>query len=365
MRRLFACLFGAFALGVPVLVTAASGASGEDWTRLKYFEAKLYELGLGTNSRWTNAEKVPPASAGFVPSLLPSWARARGETFDAIWADACKKGPQKASFTRSFLAPGDAHEALGYLVYSQGGQSAIKEVRVLLNGVLIAKAGAYRSGTNQIGPKTGDPAPLPAAPKAFKFGTNVLTIRVTKGPNAAKCGIAFVLLAKFGANLEMGESRESARNAAVPKYQKFDPAASVAVDVTATVRNDGPSAVLGGKFVVFVGGDMTINGALIQAGGKLAQCSDTALDPPRGVQKECSFGEWQPGQRERVRVVVRARVTDAVNYGERKVEITWGITDYAGVRGASPGGIYSVTVKYVACGPGSTDPNCKTPKGWK
>jgi ribosomal protein L21E len=352
-------------LAATLLVTGASAAN-PDWKKLKYFHYDLYELALGTTSSgWSNAVKLPTSKAGFVPSSLPSWARDRGERVDAIWDDTCKKGTQKVAFTRSFLAPGDANEAFGWLTYSAGTGSGVKEVRVLLNGVLIAKTGAYHSGVNQIGSKTSDPAPLAAALKAFKFGSNALTIRVTKGPRSTGCGISFALLAKFGANVELGESRESAQAAAIPKYKKVDPGATVAVDVTGTIRNDGPASTLGGKFSVAVGGDMTIRGVSIQAGSKLADCSKTVIDPPSNLKAfECSFGEWHPGERERVRVVVQARVTDAVNYGERRVEVGFQVAGYAGARGAKGGGIYYVNVKYVACGPGSTEPNCKDPKGW-
>lgn len=360
MRLVVACLIGA-----GILVAGSSGAAGPDWKKLKHFHYDLYELALGTHTGWTNAVKLPASKAGFVPSTLPSWARDRGERVDAIWDDTCKKGAQKVSFTRSFLAPGDANEAVGWLTYSASTGSAIKEVRVLLNGVVIAKTGAYRSGVNQIGSKTSDPAPLAAALKAFKFGTNVITIRATKGPKSTGCGISFALLAKFGTNLELGESRAAAQAAAVPKYKKIDPGATIAADVTGTIRNDGPASSLGGRFSVGVGGDMQIRGVSVQAGGKVADCAKTVIDPPTNLKPfECDFGEWHPGERERVRVVVQARVTEAVNYGERRVEIGFQVAGYAGVRGAKPGGIYSVTVKYVACGPGSTEPACKNPAGW-
>ncbi|MFN2467968.1 MAG: hypothetical protein ABR521_07575 [Gaiellaceae bacterium] len=360
MRLGLACLLCAVAL-----VATASGADGPDWKKLDYFHYDLYELALGTNERWTNAGRIPKASEGYVPRyLLPSWARTRGETVDAIWADTCKKGRQSVSFTRSFSAPGDATDVQAFLTYSQGSSSGIRGVRILLNGVLIGRAGPYRSGTNQLGAKTGDPSPLPAAARAFKFGNNVLTIRGTKAANASRCGIGFALLAKFGASVELGESRKSARDAGIPRYAKVDPAATVAFQVTATVRNDGPAASLGGKFIVGIGGDMTIRGFSVVATGKLADCSTTVIDPERLKPVECDFGVWQPGSRETVRVTVSARVTDAVNYGERKVEVGYQIAGFAGVRGAPGGGVYHVTVTRVACGPGSTDPNCKNPKGW-
>ena len=356
MRLVLAALCGAAAF-----VVDASGSTGSDWKKLKYFHHELYDLALGTSTDWSNAVNLPASKAGFVPSTLPSWARERGERVDAIWDDTCKKGAQKVAFTRSFLAPGDASKAVGWLTYSAATGSAIKEVRVLLNGVLIAKAGPYRSGVNQIGPKTGDPAPLAAALKAFKFGSNALTIRVTKGAKSTGCGVSFALLAEFAADVQLGKSADDAKRAAVPRYAKVDPGASVAGQVDGTIRNDGPSVGLVGVLTVTVSGDFQLKGANLQANG--FECGGTVLDPPRSlVTFECPWTDFLPGSRKSVKVTFTGRVTQAVNFDEKKIEIGF----HLGYRGGrrTGGAVTSLNVVFVACGPTADEEGCKNPKGW-
>jgi hypothetical protein len=350
----------------------AWAAADPAWKSLSYFEYELYELGIGTNASWTNAHTLPGKREGFVPrGFLPSWARDRGEKFDAVWLDDCRAGrSQAASFRRAFYAPGDASLVKGWLSFADPdpARSGITSARVLLNGIVIAAANGHRKGTNQIGAQLNQESELPAARKAFRFGLNTLEIRVKRraqtpsGSGPPRCGISFGFRANFVADMELGRSTQSAQQAMIPRHAKFAPGASVGARLTAAVRNDGPATSLAGRLVLSVASSMTPRGVIVQGSGKFNECAHTVIEKWL-YTFECPYVNWQPGEPGALTILLSAIATDAVNYGEQSITVTLSLGG-AGGRDAPPGGIDYAPVTFVACGPTATADGCKNPKGW-
>jgi hypothetical protein len=257
----------------------------------------------------------------------------------------------------------------GWLSYADTdpARSGISSTRVLLNGIVIAAATGHRKGANQVGAQVGHESELPAARKAFRFGWNTIEIKVIKGVQDAngippRCGISFGLRASFVADMELGESKQSARLALVPRYQRFEPGSSASAQITATVRNDGPASSIAGKLVVSVESNLTPRGVALKGAGKLERCIRGELNKWL-YSYECPYTNWHPGETGTLTVTVSGVVTEAVNYGEQSISINFSLGG-AGHLGTPPGGIDYIPYKLVACGPTASSDGCKSPRGW-
>ena len=349
-------------------LAGASRDDAIDWKSLPYFGYDQHELYLGTGDGWQGTKTVQTTALAL--AYVPSWARDRGLTFRAIWAPKCTKGGQTVSFSKTFYAPGEATSGGALLQYaaSSASRDSIRSAVVLVNGAEIGRAGRNNGNMNQLLGATSAALPLSAAAvKAFRLGSNTLTIRVTKaalpkGVSACNTAndrtmsrqsiaVALSMWATFRADLRVGTgpSKEYVRGPA--DRRRTD-------TVAVTVSNDGPATSVLGTFAatLIAARFIELESVTVAAGTPFSTCTVKEVRRLQNYELSCPYRDFAPGGSSVVPVVIRSHVvSDApVNYGQTYWELEWAID----TRGDPKFDNNRRSLQQIFCGPQPSDPGC-------
>jgi hypothetical protein len=344
------------ALGLAMLAFAGSStATPIDWRKVPYLDWKLGQLFVATDGSWSNAKVINTG-------LLKAPAG-----YAYIWSPTCTESAQFVSFSKTILTPGAPTRGTADFTYGPGRDRPFLGGTLLVNGVEIGRIGKS-AGTVFSSAISG---PLPAsALKAFRYGSNTLTIRVQRAAlqKGQSCYDAKVpryvsvtgsISLKFGADLVAVPSNEAATRV----IHNVGPGSKATISGAARFKNKGPSSALGGRIQITFSGDAGVQALLFQnlstVRAPFAGCTWHSLEAGSGsADAQCSYEELRPGQQSQVTLVAGYLVGSSFPANAvRRLTLAWLITSDTAEE--SPGaGDETSKVVFVLCGSAATDPAC-------
>jgi hypothetical protein len=289
---------------------------------------------LVSNKLWTGAHELAPGS-------IRSIGRPAGEKPESlapVWATACRRTAQTASFRRFVTLYGPPKTAEFQLSADYGSKwkkNPFVKYKLLVNGTVLASQKITGAAFTVLRP----PLVPAAVAAAFRDGPNQIEVRVErkKAPKKlTKCNtkdrerrlsVQFVLAGTYEADLALAEP------APADEYKKAGE--SNAVFVILTLRNKGPATIPGGVFhaeiccpndFIFYGAATNPGSGPQAAGEPFTTCE--ARDDGR-INKmatiDCAIGRWRAGGAASLGfgIVTRFQSTE---FSEASTNIGWRIS---------------------------------------
>lgn len=352
MVRVVVVLLLGFALAVP----AASPRATLEWKSLKYFDFASQQFLVATDKGWKGGEVVKTRGPQRPLSIVGPGSRETQPEW--LWTKKCGSSRQSLSFTRSILAPGVPLEGSLNFNLGFGRDLPFRSGVFLVNGTEVAELTARPGKLSGFPIAFNDRLPQQAL-KAFKYGTNLLTIRATRGvlPKGQRCNSPNRLVAVV-ADLRL---RFLPDVVAVPSPLGPKQAGAVAgqrqsVQGSIRFRSLGPSGSAGGTFVFDWAGQGVepVFGSTSISG--LRNCKAQGAGEISG-KVECEYGDLPVGGT--LAVGVRGIVETPTKWSPSSsgdLSMAWTIRPAGGDANA---GNNSSSHTIVLCGAKTTDSRCK------
>lgn len=295
MRRTALVVLIALAVAVP----GASSRSAADWKKLEYFDFDSQQLVVATDDEWSGGRVVK--TSGVQRPLSISGPGLRTTQPEWLWAANCGSPQQSVFLTRELFAPGVPFEGRLEFWLGYGHDLPFRSGTFRVNGTEVAKLTAHTGKLR--GRPVGFVGQLEKEDlKAFKYGTNTLTIRADRGAlpkgKGQPCNSPNRLVAVFAALTLRFQSGVYAVPSRLGPAQVGGarPLQVVPLKGSPRFKNEGPSGSPGGKFrfsysqsglttVIFDPEDFS----------GVRECKRTAYYKGTGGTIECEYGDLPVG----------------------------------------------------------------------